>query len=425
MKYIARRALNRYFGSALDFRIRIFNVLAVIGAAISLISTIDSAQRGAPLYEVLMYLGFTLLAAGLLVFSAKTGRYQLCYIITIVGIFLIGFPIFFLHGSAYLGSMPHFFVFAVVFTIFMLEGKLSLVLAAVELAVYVALCFYAHYYTHADVPLDRDFIFYESVFGLLVIGIALGTAMYIQIRLYTKQQQELATQNAELDRINKHKTKFLADISHELKTPLTVISVHTQRAEMLMKLGREPEKVQESFSLVRDEIMRLSRLVDSTLRLSSMQELGAEKAPLDLGNVLRVIGETYKTLAEKQGNRLILELPDDLPYVFASTDGLIQVLSNLLSNATAHTHNGEIRISAEAQGDIIQILVADNGEGIAPDILPRIFERRVGSGNGLGLYICKQIMDSHGGDIAIKSEKGKGATATLTLPVYREVEHES
>jgi len=423
MNHLIKRLSNRYFGSHLDFRVRIFNLLAMIGTAISLISTIDSAVSGYPIYDVLTYLGFTLLAAGLLFFSAKTGRYKLCYVITIVAIFLIGFPIFFLGGSAYLGSMPYFFVFAVVFTIFMLEGKTALILAALELAVYTALCFYAHYYSHADIPLDRDFIFYEAVFGLLVIGIALGAAMFLQMRLYNKQQEQLAAQNTELDRINRHKTKFLADISHELKTPLTVISVHTQQAELLMELGRDgdEEKIRESFSLVKDEVMRLSRLVDSTLQLSSMQELGGEKSVLDIGNVLRVTAETYRTLAEKQGNHMVLDLPEELPSVFAATDGIIQVLSNLLSNAIAHTQNGEIRISAEAQGEKIRILVSDDGEGIAAEVLPRIFERRIGNGNGLGLTICKQIVEFNGGEIGIESEKGRGTTVTVTLLVHREV----
>lgn len=414
--------ITKYFGSHLDFRVRLFNVLAIIGTTISLISTIDSAQQGDPVSEVLMYLGFTVLAAGLLVFSAKTGRYKLCYIITIVAIFLIGFPIFFLNGGGYFGSMPYFFVFAVVFTIFMLEGKTAIVLAVLELGIYTALCFYAHHFSHASFELNRDYLFYESVFGFVLISVALGAAMFLQIRMYNKQQHTLEIQNAELDRINQYKTKFLADISHELKTPLTVISVHTQRAELLMELNRvgDAEKVQESFSMIKDEIMRLSRLVDSTLQLSSMQELGGEKSVLDIVNVLRVTAETYKTLAEKHGNRLILDLPENLPSIFASTDGMIQVLSNLLSNAVSHTQNGEIRISAEVRDEKIQIHVSDDGEGIEPELLPRIFERRVGNGNGLGLTICKQIARSNDGEIGIESEKGRGTTVTVTLPVYQE-----
>lgn len=168
--------------------------------------------------------------------------------------------------------------------------------------------------------------------------------------------------------------------------------------------------------------MRLSRLVDSTLRLAALQEGGGQKAPLDIGNMLRTTSEAYRSLLEKKGNALILSLPENPLQICGNADQLVQLVSNLLSNAGAHTEQGEIRVSAKQEGEAVSVHITDTGTGIAHELLSRVFERGVtdGGGSGLGLSICRQIACDHGGEIAIDSIQGKGTTVTVTLPLHRE-----
>ena len=191
-----------------------------------------------------------------------------------------------------------------------------------------------------------------------------------------------------------------------------------------MKLGREgdADKVAESFALAQDEIMRMSRLVDNALKMSSLQELGGQHTALDIGGILHTTAEAYRALLEKQSNTLTLRIDENLSPLQGSTDGMVQLFSNLPSNAGAHTQNGEIIVSAGNGNGAVVITVADDGEGIPPGLLPHVLERGVSGsgGSGLGLAIAKEITEAHGGGIAIASEPGTGTTVTLTLPVQRE-----
>ncbi|MDL2232426.1 HAMP domain-containing histidine kinase [Ruminococcaceae bacterium OttesenSCG-928-L11] len=426
MKRLFAPIADMYLNKQLDFRVRLFNVLATAGTLVSLISAIASLSIGEHPATAGIYLAYALLSAGLLRYAAKSGRYQLCYIVTIGAIFLVGFPLFFVNAGGYYGAMPYFFVFAVVFTVFMLNGVPALLMALLELVVYIGLCVYAYFHLPpAPRYLEPTSMLFEAIFGFTVVGLALGITMFFQIRLYNDQQKRLDQQNRELSEINRMKTEFFASVSHEMKTPLTVISVHVQRADAYMQLGREgdAEKVRESHALAQDEIMRLSRLVDNALRLSSFQELGRQNDRLDMRDILSTTSEAYRVLLERKNNTLSLQLPDDMPTVAGSADALVQLLSNLLANANAHTRDGQIAVRTACRDDMLAITVADTGDGIQPELLDHVFERGVSGsgGSGLGLAICKQIAETHGGAISLQSEPGKGTAATVTLPVCREV----
>ena len=420
-----RRIANKYWSKQLDLRVRIFNIMAASGMTVSLLSAVSAFTSGDPLTECLMYVAFALLSAGLLWFATKTGRFQLCYNITIAAIFLGGFSLFFLSGGGYYGSMPYFFVFAVVFTIFMLEGKPAVIMAVAELALYTALCLYRYNNLNIDPAyFESESILYETLFGFILVSLALGITMFVQLRLYKEQQKTLDEQNKTLGRISQMKTELFANVSHEMKTPLTVISVHIQRAEAFMKLGGEKSsaKVYESFALVQDEIMRLSRMVEGALSVASMQELTHGTAEIDMREILNGSVEAYRALSEKHGNTLFLTMPDTLPQVSLSADALVQMMTNLLANANAHTQNGKIAVRVECGGATLKISIVDNGTGIPPDMLPRVFQRGVtnGSGSGFGLAICRELAHSYGGDVVIDSEYGKGTTAAIILPVETE-----
>lgn len=425
MKEKLSQFIDRFLNKQLDFRVRLFNVLAMGGTVISLAMALVGIATRVGLGNIAANFISAALSYALLYYSQRTGRYQLCYIITIVAIFLGLFPVMFFTAGGYHSGMPSFFVFAVAFTILMLEGKKAIVMSVLEIILYIAICLIAFLYPEMVKAWNTEQdLLTDVMVGFVSVSAVLGAMLYLHFRLYNEQQKQLAEQNILLGQLNRMKAELFGNISHELKTPLTVISVHTQRAQALLKLGRDGDldKIGESHALVQDEAMRLSRLVDSALSLSSLQEAGGRKAELDLRSILRTTAEAYRSLLEKKGNALTLSLPENLLPVYGNADQLVQLISNLLSNAGVHTEQGEICVSAEQRGDIAAVIITDTGTGIAPELLFRIFERRVtdGGGSGLGLFICRQIARDHGGEIMVDSLPGVGTTVTMTLPMHRE-----
>lgn len=242
---------------------------------------------------------------------------------------------------------------------------------------------------------------------------------------YARVEKELAAENAALDRVHRLKTDMMATISHELSTPLTVMIGFAQLIIMQQTQNNADKQLLSDLDKIVSEAKRLSRFVDETQRVASMQESEREKAPLSIEPVIRQIAQMYQPILERKNNRMELKIEENLPLVYGISDELIQVLFNLLQNAGKNTEDGSVEISARQVGSepFVTIAVADTGSGITPEQLPNLFDRRVRfdeNGNGLGLPICKEIIDAHGGEIIVESEPGKGTKVSFTVPVAEE-----
>ncbi len=217
--------------------------------------------------------------------------------------------------------------------------------------------------------------------------------------------------------------QMVADIAHELRTPLSVMQLDIEG----LADGLQPPA--EAAASLRDEIAALTRLVED-LRLLSLAEAGGlhfSLEPLELSPFLRQLSETWTPQAQARQIHLLADLSADLPAVMADEGRLAQVFNNLLSNALRYTPSGrKITLAARIEAEEVQVRVADSGPGIPAEDLPFVFERfyRAGSsrsrdtgGSGLGLAIAKQWMTLHGGRVWVESEPGQGATFFLTLPL--------
>jgi signal transduction histidine kinase len=235
-----------------------------------------------------------------------------------------------------------------------------------------------------------------------------------------REAGELAEKNQFLESLSNMKSEYLSNLGHEMKTPLTVLSLNLRRASRLSAEGGDVDKTQKAHAIAIGETDRLIRMTEAALNLASIQESRGRMSDLNMAGLISSCAEAYRPLLEKNGNTLILNLQENLPLITGAPDLLAQVISNLMSNANAHTKNGEVAITAEADSEVMKIAVADNGEGVDAKIIPRVFLRGVsGRGStGLGLSLCKNIVESHGGLIELKSEQGQGTAATITLPVY-------
>ncbi|MGZ4351850.1 MAG: sensor histidine kinase, partial [Solirubrobacteraceae bacterium] len=217
--------------------------------------------------------------------------------------------------------------------------------------------------------------------------------------------------------------RLVHDASHELRTPLTIARGQLEVA--LLHHGRGSPELSEAIELAIGEIDRMGRLVESLLQLARVEGGGLRRAPVPIAEVARESLDRARGLGDRRWT-LDLDGAGD-SRVVGDRDALAQVLINLLGNAVRHTHEGgSIAVRARLVEGAVQVEVADDGEGIPPDALPRIFDRftradaartRSGGGAGLGLAICREIVQAHGGTIEAHSEVGHGARFVLNLPV--------
>lgn len=229
----------------------------------------------------------------------------------------------------------------------------------------------------------------------------------------------------ELHRLDGVRRDFVANIAHELHTPLASIKA---LSETLLEGAIDDSAVAQEFLTKMDaEVDRLTQMVHELRELSRIEsgELPLRMEPTDVGVVVEHAADRLRTQAERAGLKLIINVPPDIPPALADSERIEQVLVNLLHNAIKFTSpGGEVTISVRSERNNVLLSVIDTGIGIAADDLPRIFERfyksdkaRSGGGTGLGLAIAKHIVQEHGGRIWAESEEGKGATFTFTLPI--------
>jgi signal transduction histidine kinase len=277
-----------------------------------------------------------------------------------------------------------------------------------------------------------DVLFMPGVASNLFLILSQCIVLSVGYAEAREKEQELTAQNAMLDQAARIRADMLGVLSHEVRTPLTVMSAYAQYvAEHLrgQKGGIDPQTEQD-LAAIREEAKRLSELTTNALRLSRMgaaetagEAASSEIASFDIGEAARLIAGLFRPITEKQGRALTLSLPDDLPRVKGNPDDLSRLLWNLMDNALAHAKHGGIAVSGASDGNDVRITVKDEGAGIPPELLPRVFGRGVSGregGTGMGLAFCKEIALRHGGDVTVESACGKGTTATLMLPAYQE-----
>ncbi|HBB36223.1 MAG TPA: histidine kinase [Cyanobacteria bacterium UBA9273] len=246
------------------------------------------------------------------------------------------------------------------------------------------------------------------------------------------------TAEREVDRM---KTDFLATVSHELRTPLTsvlgfasIIQDHLEES-ILPAIPTEDRRTQnvlkrvgENVNIIVSEAERLTALINDVLDIAKM-EAGRVEWNMQATDPLEILERgmaATSSLFAKNGLTLIKELPTELPEVMVDCDRIIQVVINLLSNAVKFTTTGSVTCRARVEEDELRIDIIDTGIGIAVDDQSKVFDKfkQVGDiltdkpkGTGLGLPICKQIVERHGGRIWVESQLGKGSTFSFTLPL--------
>jgi len=256
-----------------------------------------------------------------------------------------------------------------------------------------------------------------------------GNALFTMVDVTDSSRIEAALREraAALEEADRVKTDFVANMSYELRTPLTSIGGF---AELLAGgyAGKLSAKGDDYVAAILESVDRLSKLINDVLDLTTGDTRGValERERVDVGGLCRAALETGRVRAAEKAQKLEAEISPSAGYVFGDARRIRESIEHVLQNAVAYSdRKGRIVLTADGDEDNAIIRITDNGSGIAPEDLPRVFDRfdrvveagvRGEAALGLGLPLTRQFIEAHGGTVELQSKKGKGTTVTLTIP---------
>ena len=256
-----------------------------------------------------------------------------------------------------------------------------------------------------------------------------GNALFTMVDVTDSSRIEAALREraAALEEADRVKTDFVANMSYELRTPLTSIGGF---AELLGGgyAGDLSPKASDYVDAILESVERLSTLINDVLDLTTGDTRGValEKERVDIAGLCRAAADAAKQRATEKAQKLEVEISPSAGHVFGDARRLREAVEHVLQNATSYTdRKGSIRLQADGDKDQATVRISDTGPGIAAEDLPRVFDRfhRVGQGGirgeaalGLGLPLTRQFIEAHGGKVELDSKKGKGTTVTLLIP---------
>lgn len=414
------------YHSGLPFRVRLFNILASLGFIISLCNGVLSYWNNGDRKLLLINTGIALLSLSLLFYAYHSKKYQRCYFITIVVIFMFLFPIMFFKSGGYKGGMPSFYIFGILFTIFMLEGWLMFFCVWLELIIYIFTIGIAYYYPDTVIWFQSEKeIVVDVLTGVVVSSASLGVAMYLHFRIYKKQQIFLSQAREEAMEANRAKSTFLANMSHEIRTQINVM---LGMNEMILRESESREVVQYAKSVERAGNYLLS-LINNILDITRIEskKLDIIEEKFSLRQLVQEVCLIGAKQAEAKNLEFVVDVEETLPkYLEGDALHIKQVILNLINNAVKYTKKGKVFLEVCQEEKQISFSVKDTGIGIKKEDMEALFDmfmradikrHRNIEGSGLGLTIAKELCEQMGGHIQAESIYGKGSNFTVYFPL--------
>ncbi|GAA0400082.1 ATP-binding protein [Paenibacillus motobuensis] len=376
------------------------------------------AQLWQPLLILLVFRGLTPIKLNIVWLKICTR------LLGIYTAFILVAPAVFINGSVELGVFGILYLFPFLWFIYVIttmilkgknnNGRVFLLLSATGIISNILWAIWNSYN-------DTSLVYYP----LDMIAAIIGFAAY-WFREFFLQSAENAKLNEKLRKEDKLKDQFLANTSHELRTPLHGIMniAHTILTKEQQKL--DPTSL-KNMNLLITISRRMSHMLDDLLDVARLHEhrIILQKEPLKIQAIVPGIFEMLRYMVDDRPVRLDMNIAESLPAIIADEKRLVQILYNLLHNAIKYTEEGSISISAAVKDDRVHIHVSDTGVGMDQETQSRIFlpyEQGAhgisdGRGIGLGLSICQQLIELHGGTLSVQSKVGKGSVFSFDVPL--------
>lgn len=449
MNKVLKSIGDRYFGENVNVDIKRLNTFGIAGLVVSSLNVITLILQRKPLTAILISLCLVL---GTLFMLTYTNHIKYCkkgpFIISGILNF-IGFPMLFLLTKEHVSNIALYYVFGIVLTFMIIRGKQLLYMISLEIIVY-ALTYIIKFHSlseTAQVAAKSSYI--SSFIAMLIVSIAIGAEVYMQTTLYIKKEEENKKQHNMLEEYimnldiarreadaakqeeilaNKAKSEFLATMSHEIRTPMNAV---LGMSEIILKEENVDTEIREKTESIHRAAKSLLVIINDILDLSKiesgkMELINVKYQPSSLFNdVINMI----RFRLEEKPIELIVNIDHSMPCeLYGDEVRMRQVLINILNNAVKYTNSGTIHLNASWKMKdgkaLITISVKDTGMGIKKEEIHKLFtsferldkkKNYALEGSGLGLKICKQILDLMGGTIHVESEYGQGSEFTIVV----------
>lgn len=420
---------NLLYNGAADIRERLFRLILVMGLAVSVLAIVAGFVLDNPLINGLPICAMIVVILVAMVATFKYHKMEFASVIFAVVVICGIFPFVFFSSGGIQGGATVWFVLGILYIFIMFRGKklpIFITLAVItDITTYVVAYRNPEFIVQLGSSLD---VYYDSLFAVVAVGIAVGLIMRFQIHSYEKERERTLEQKSEIERISKSKDAFFANMSHEIRTPISAI---IGLNEMILREDVSDEVAEDALR-VKNASKILLNLINDILDFSQIESDRMAIVPVSY-QTMELLDEVVGLLQIRMSEKNLafhINIDSDLPTALLGDEIRIkQILINLLTNAAKYTQEGSVSLTVqgEALGDgkvRLTFSVSDTGIGIKKEDLESLYDyfKRVDreknrkiEGSGLGLTITKQLVSLMGGTITVDSIYRKGSVFTVTL----------
>ena len=423
MKRLIRFFMESYVGDSIPLEMRLFNVITLCGIAAGLFGAIFTLVAGIEPKSILLIVGLVafLIVTFLLANRTKNnvaGSFAICFFVD-----LIIFPLLYITSGGITGGMACYFVFGILFTFLLLNGKWFYILYGLELVEYMVLWIYSYRHPEIIIPFESmESQYVDVIQSVLIVSLVIGLLIKFQTHSYKKAKEE-----AEI--ANESKSNFLANMSHEIRTPMNAI---LGMSELLAERDFTEEEL-DYINIIKNSADNLLDIINGILDFSKIEsgkmDIIDDHYRFDI--LVRDVSKIIEFRLINKKIKLIVEVGKGVPDCLYGDAGRIrQILINLLNNAAKFTEEGYVKLiinwvsQSETEG-YLEVKVSDTGVGIKSEDMKNLFtvfgqvdtkKNRKVEGTGLGLIITKRLLEQMGGYIDVESKYGIGSTFSVKLP---------
>jgi response regulator RpfG family c-di-GMP phosphodiesterase/signal transduction histidine kinase len=426
-----------FFGEELDIQQRQLNLILIVAILFGFVSLCLSAFVGLSVQGVIVVL-LTIFVAGLsLWLSVKKGNTLAAALIITTTANVILFPIMYFSNGGLHSGMPLWLVLGLIFSWLILQGKICYVMYFINILVASGCILLEQWHPEFVNEIDGGMIeAFDVIQSLIIISCIIGIIFKFQTYLYVKQQRIMAKQDEklletldELNRADRAKSDFLANISHEIRTPINAV---LGMDEMILRENQQ-SNIDQYARNIESAGQTLLALINDILDFSKIESGKMEIIP-DKYDLFELLKDSYNMISMRARDKnLKLEVKNDetIPFrLYGDEIRVRQITFNLLTNAVKYTKEGKVTLLVNWERKskeemVLKIAVKDTGIGITEENQERLFEsferieerkNRHIEGTGLGLSITKQLLDLMGGTMSVESEYGAGSTFSVEIP---------